>query len=121
MTTYSKYGTPRPGIHDQLAHFKLSLLSWIPYFVKPVKGSLKGMPPVQNEFDSSSVSTETEKNFASALADMNTGDVMEFGGDDDYEYMLNEGSRINFASGAFSNLAVTFDWLSRREAFLGTI
>ena len=62
------------------------------------------MPPVKNEFDSSSVSTETEKNFASALADMNTGDMMEFGGDDDdYEYMLNEGSRINFASGAFSS------------------
>ena len=81
------------------------------------------MPPVQNEFDldSSSVSTATEKNFASALADMNTGDMMEFGGDDDYEYMLNEGSRINFASGAFSNLAATFDWLSRIEAFLGTI
>ena len=79
---------------------------------------MKGTPPVQNEFDSSSVSTATEKNFASALADMNTGDVMEFGGDDDYEYMLNEGSRINFASGAFSNLAATFDWLSRIEAFL---
>ena len=80
------------------------------------------MPPVQNEFDldSSSVSTATEKNFASALADMNTGDVMEFGGDDDYEYMLNGGSIVNFVPGAYSNLVVTFDWLSRRAAFLET-
>lgn len=80
------------------------------------------MPPVQEEFDlfSSSVSTATDKNFAAALADMNTGDMMEFGGDDDdeYEYMLNGGSLGNFATGAFSNLAATFDWLSRREAFL---
>jgi len=59
------------------------------------------MFPVQNEFDlvSSSISTATEKHFGSALANMNTGDMMKFGGDDDYEYMLNEGSRVNFVSG----------------------
>ena len=69
--------------------------------MKPVKGSLKGMFPVQNEFDlvSSSISSATEKDFGLALANMNTGDMMKFSGDDDYEYMLNEGSRVYFVSG----------------------
>ena len=79
------------------------------------------MFPVQNEFDlvSSSISTATEKHFGSALANMNTGDMMAFGGnDDDYEYMLNGTSTVNVVSGAFSNLGVTFDWLFKREKAL---
>ena len=79
------------------------------------------MFPVQNEFDlvSSSISTATEKNFGSALANMNTGDMMAFGGnDDDYEYMLDGASSVNFVSGAFSNLAITFDWLFKRGGVL---
>ena len=82
---------------------------------------MKGIFPVQNEFDlvSSSISTATEKNFGSALVNMNTGDMMAFGGnDDDYEYMLNGAFSVNVVSGAFSNLAITFDSLFRRGRIL---
>jgi len=67
-------------------------------------GNLKGAFPVKNELDDfspSSIPTSTENNFGSALANMNSGDVIEFAGNDDYEYMFNGELPINFVSALF--------------------
>ena len=72
-----------------------------------MKGSLKGMLPIKQEFadySASSLSTETEKSFGSALASMSPGDIIEYGASDDYEYMFNGDRMVNSLSGPFLNL-----------------
>ena len=72
------------------------------------------MFPIKQEFDDYSalpLSTATEKSFGSALASMSPGDILQYGADDDYEYMLDGGRTISGISGPFSKYALDFDWL----------
>ena len=75
--------------------------------INQMKGSLKGILPIKQEFEdysASSLSTETEKSFGSALASMSPGDIIEYGANDDYEYMFNADVKMDLLPGPFLNL-----------------
>ena len=72
------------------------------------------MLPIKQEFDDYSalpLSTATEKSFGSALASMSPGDILQYGADDDYEYMLDGGKTISGISGPFSKTPSILNWL----------